>query len=574
MMTILGYTLIAPVSEDGDLMLYRAIRLLDSLPALLKVPEASGLSPLILRRLEHEYELARSLDPDRIARSLALKRHGSKVALVLEQGPTKTMASLLGSPMDIQTFLQIAIGITAALEERYQSAAGLGADLRRCQTQWESNGCIDRFALGEHDLSERLLIPEKLYGRKSEIEVLLAAFDRVASNGALESEQRYRMSQEIGHVGNWEYNIQTARFWGSVESKRIYGFDPAQSEFSIEEVEKCIPGRERVHQALVDLIEKGQPYNLEFEIHPRDSSTLKIIASIADLQRDQYGNPQVVLGVVHDITGRKRVEDDIRQLNQQIERRVADRTAQLEAANRELEAFAYSVSHDLRAPLRHVDGYIELLVSRCRADLNEKGLHYLDTIAASARQMGELINDLLQFSRTGRVELRQEEIDMNRTLREALAPVREACAGRAIEWVIGELPQVKGDSVLLRQVWGNLLENAVKYTRTRETARIEVDSREADGEIVFCVADNGVGFDMQYAGKLFGVFQRLHSQEELEGTGIGLANVRRIITRHGGRTWAEGNVDLAATFCFSLPRHQRRGEDDQLANPNGSRSQK
>ncbi|MFA6314666.1 MAG: cache domain-containing protein [Sterolibacterium sp.] len=245
--------------------------------------------------------------------------------------------------------------------------------------------------------------------------------------------------------------------------------------------------------------------------------------------------------------------DRLLKLNGELEDRVSRRTAELQAANKELESFAYSVSHDLRAPLRHIDGYVDLLVSRCRNGLTDKGLHYVDTIAASARQMGILIDDLLQFSRTGRVDLHRESLDMNQVLKEVLAPLEKSNAGRTIEWVVGDLPSVPGDSALLRQALTNLLGNAVKYTRQRETARIEVSARVGNGEIIFVVADNGVGFDMQYAGKLFGVFQRLHSQDEFEGTGIGLATVKRIVERHGGRVWAEGDLNQGARFYFTLP---------------------
>ncbi len=236
-----------------------------------------------------------------------------------------------------------------------------------------------------------------------------------------------------------------------------------------------------------------------------------------------------------------------------LENRVAERTAKLAAANHELEAFSYTVSHDLRAPLRHINGYVDLLTSSCRTDLGERGLRYLGNIAFSARQMRELIDDLLSFSRVGRVKMRQEAVEMNLVLQEALAIAQEACVGRAVEWSIGKMPMVRGDSVLLRQVWVNLLENAVKFTQSKEFARIEVGCSEQEEGIVFFVADNGAGFDMEYADKLFEVFQRLHPDAEFEGTGIGLAIVRRIIERHGGRAWAEGELDRGAKFSFLLP---------------------
>jgi len=260
------------------------------------------------------------------------------------------------------------------------------------------------------------------------------------------------------------------------------------------------------------------------------------------------------VAVFEDITQRKRAQLELQQLNEELEHRVAQRTAELEASNRELQAFTYSVSHDLRAPLRHIGAFSELLDETCGEQLGEQGRHYLDVIKASSHKLGVLIDDLLQFSRAGRVELELGDVDMNALVAEAVDSLQHECAGRTIEWSIASLPMTYGDAALLRQVWVNLLSNAVKYTRPRDVAHIEVGFTDGPDRIEYFVRDDGVGLDMQYAHKLFGVFQRLHGSEDFEGTGVGLANVQRIVTRHGGRTRAEGAIDKGAPFTFSLPK--------------------
>lgn len=259
----------------------------------------------------------------------------------------------------------------------------------------------------------------------------------------------------------------------------------------------------------------------------------------------------IIYGTGRDITERKLALDKIEQLNADLQ----NHAVQLETANKELEAFSYSVSHDLRAPLRHIDGFVKMLTKLSGDKLDERERRYLDIIADSAQRMGALIDDLLVFSRMSRAELHRSKVSIDALVHEAVNGLQPEINGRRINWNIGALPEVDADPAMLQQVWINLISNAVKYTRPRDPAEIEIGSSQSEtGEHVFFVHDNGVGFEMQYAHKLFGVFQRLHRAEEFEGTGIGLANVSRIVLRHGGRVWAEGKPDAGATFYFSLPK--------------------
>ncbi|HVU25660.1 MAG TPA: ATP-binding protein [Opitutus sp.] len=243
----------------------------------------------------------------------------------------------------------------------------------------------------------------------------------------------------------------------------------------------------------------------------------------------------------------------IHELNRDLEARVVERTASLAAVNTELEAFSYSVSHDLRAPLRHIDGFASLLDKRSGATLDATSKRYLTVISDSARRMGRLIDDLLALSRTGRARLSPVETDHHALVTGIITEISASLA-KPVTWEIAPLPRVRSDPALIRQVWVNLLDNAVKYSSRVDQPRVSVSAAtDPSGEVVFQVRDNGAGFDMAYADKLFGVFQRLHSEAEFEGTGIGLANVRRIVLRHGGRTWAEGRLGEGATFSFSLP---------------------
>ena len=281
----------------------------------------------------------------------------------------------------------------------------------------------------------------------------------------------------------------------------------------------------------------------------RDGSVFPVEVSARVIEVDGVGFRQ---SIIRDITERKRAREEIESLNQELEQRVQRRTAELEASNKELEAFTYSVSHDLRAPLRAIHGFSRLLEEEHAPQLSLKARHYLEMVRRNALQMGNLIDSLLALSRFGHQPLRTQTVAPAALARQAWEELGTEREGRRVEFVAGELPSCTADPALLKQVFANLLGNALKYSRRRQTARIEIGCSTMANSCVYWVRDNGAGFDMRYADKLFGVFQRLHSQAEYEGSGIGLAIAQRIVQRHGGRIWAEAKLDEGATFYFTI----------------------
>ena len=382
-----------------------------------------------------------------------------------------------------------------------------------------------------------------------------STLERIHAEAALtESNERLRLALAAGKMGTWtrELDGQGRVLW-SPELEAIVGLCPGEFPRTEQALYEFIhpEDRELVRQAFDKAIAIKSDYEVEFRFLPRGRPPGWMLGR-GRAYYDDAGKPLRLVGVAIDITARKLAELEISRLNAELERRVRERTAQLEATNQELEAFAYSVSHDLRAPLRGIRGFSEVLLERHAGQLDAQGQELLRRACEASNRMSKLIDDLLKLSRIGRSELRWQPVDLGALAELIAAELRESEPGRAVEVVIGPNLRAEGDERLLGVVLDNLIGNAWKFTSHRPDARIEFGFT-AEPEPAFFVRDNGVGFDMEHVGKLFGVFQRLHSADEFPGTGIGLATVQRIIKRHCGRAWAAGVVNQGATFYFSLP---------------------
>lgn len=387
----------------------------------------------------------------------------------------------------------------------------------------------------------------------------VAAFIEITERKKAEAElrdsnERLALATKAGGVGIWDWDVVNDQLVWDKQMFRLYGLSEDSFSGAFEAWTRGLHPEdlEAGKAAIQEAQEGSKEFDTEFRV-VWPGGEVRTLKGNGSVYRDESGKPVRMIGTNWDITESRETSRELLRYRDHLEELIQERTADLEAANKELEAFSYSVSHDLRAPLRHIDGFVDLLETDYRGVLGPDGLHALDVISRSARNMGRLIDDLLGFSRTSRQELRMSLLPMDGPLQEALGQVRENHPDRNIEWSIDPMPVVLGDANLLRQVWINLLGNAVKYSGRQEVARIEVRCRKSGEEFEFSVHDNGVGFDMKYVDKLFGVFQRLHGPEEFEGTGIGLVTVQRIIVRHKGRIRAESLPDQGATFTFNLP---------------------
>lgn len=418
--------------------------------------------------------------------------------------------------------------------------------------------------LSVHSAARRTFDDHEIQFMQAVANVLATAIERSQADQKIKaSEERFRAVVQNAMDMVSIVSADGTIVYDSPPVRRTLGYEP-EDRLGHNAVEYVHPDDVAlVGTRLVEVTaEPGAQVSLQIRVRHRDGSWRTVEAAATNMLHNE-----ALQGIVvnwHDVTDRVSIQQEVEALNTELEERVRRRTAQLEATNKELEAFAYSVSHDLRAPLRAMDGFARILLAEGGDEYSERAQRYLRRIRHNAQQMDELIHDLLAFSRLNRQELRKKEVQPEYLVAEALEDLEAERQDRTVEIAVGELPPVQADPALLRAVFSNLLSNALKYTRTRDTARIEVGAMgqnghgEADSPI-FYVRDNGVGFDMKYVDKLFGVFQRLHRAEEYEGTGVGLATVQRIVRRHGGRVWAEGTESKGATFYFTLEEQGQHG---------------
>ncbi|MFN3402726.1 MAG: PAS domain-containing protein [Cytophagaceae bacterium] len=366
---------------------------------------------------------------------------------------------------------------------------------------------------------------------------------KLAEDKIIKSEALLLETQEIGNIGSYEWNIKEDNSYISPQTARIFGYEYSPKDNFKEFMERVHPDdREKVENDLYESFQTGKPFASEYRIFRKDDNQLRYVWAKGKISFDRDNKPERLLGSIIDITERKLIEENLKQ-----------KQALLEASNKELEAFCYTISHDLRSPLRAIDGFGRKLSSNYEHQMDSEGKRLLGIVRNNAQKMGNMIDSLLEFSRLNRKEISKKNINTSEVVMQVIAACNEQHPENKASIVVSDLLNVPGDKDLLYQVWQNLISNAIKFTSKTVNPKIEIGCRQEFGTVIYFVKDNGAGFEMEYKDKLFGVFQRLHSSEEFSGTGVGLATVQRIIHRHGGSVWAEGQPDKGATFYFSLP---------------------
>jgi len=377
----------------------------------------------------------------------------------------------------------------------------------------------------------------------------------------LDRDERHHLATEATRVGIWEWNVVTNQIAWDAEMFRMYGIPPTPGGLITYDIwrQAVLPEEIADQEARLQTLARNGGHGFrEFHIRRASDGVNRFIQAVETARSNNQGVPEWVMGTNLDITERKAAEEEIQKLNQSLEQRVAERTLQLQLANKELESFSYSVAHDLRSPLRSIDGFSRILLQDCANALPAEGRQNLERICAASQRMGHLINDLLELSRITRSALHHTRLNLSALARELAGNLQQTDPGRPVQWIIEPGLHGDADAGLIRVVLENLLGNAWKFTGKTTAPKIEFGRSLYQGDPAFFVRDNGAGFDMAYAEKLFGAFQRMHSTKEFPGTGIGLATVQRIIHQHRGKVWAQAAVGQGATFYFTLPNQEKQ----------------
>ncbi len=368
------------------------------------------------------------------------------------------------------------------------------------------------------------------------------------------SEDRLMQAQAVAHIGNWELNFANGMVWASPETFRIYGVERQSPYTPLDEVQNILLPEERpgLDLAMKNLLDHNEPYDLEYRILRRGEVKPRVIHTVASLVRDEHGTPARLMGLVQDITDQKEAEEKIRNMNLTLEQHVKIRTSELEAAIRDLTSLSYSIAHDLKTPLRALNGFSHALQEEYSQQLDHGGVNYLNRIVKVSIHMEHLLAGLLTFLQVSRTEIEVTEVNLSNLAQGSIQELKRLHPERNVEFICPEDLSVRADLKTISIAVDHLLSNAWKFTNGRNPQRIELGQIDQNGKSIFYVRDTGIGFDMAYTEKLFGVFQRMHPNTHFEGTGIGLAIVKRIVDRHGGKIWAESKTNQGATFYFTL----------------------
>jgi len=413
------------------------------------------------------------------------------------------------------------------------------------------------FKKHDHFFHSTMLFVALILAIISGIVIFAGRVQKQSESALKESEQRWQFALEGAGDGVWDLNLQSNKMYYSPKWKEMLGYsDNEITCFLNEWKQKIHPGDYKiVKEELRDLLAgNSRVLDSEHRLLCKNGQYKWIHATGKVMVLSNEGKPQRIIGTQRDITKRKQTEEEIIKLNNELEQRVRKRTEELQNAVKELEGFSYSVSHDLRAPLRAINGFLNILEEDHFENIDEEGKRLMKIIENNSRKMGQLIDDLLAFSRIGRADLQKVKIDMNPLIESIYKDFTNPILQETYTFIVNQLPKVEVDPVLMHQAWANLISNAIKFTSKMENPTIEIGYTENENFYEFYIKDNGVGFEMEYANKLFGVFERLHSYKEYEGTGVGLAITNRIIARHGGKIWAKSEIDKGATFYFSIPK--------------------